>query len=601
MSAKFQIEGSGAGAIALIQKLNKTLDGTEEGFDKAAKGSARAEAAAKRLIDNVATPMERYKDKVDKLAEAVKKGHITQEQATVAADRYHKKMVESNPKIAEAAANQKKLKDETDRAAAAMKAQGEKLKQSLETPMERYNRQLLETGKLLRAGAIEKETFIRKSRELKLELDRATGSIKGAGESTAAAFGGKAIASLASYGAGLLSTGAIIAGVKQGLTELERQAQQTADTMMTSLGSMGELQQVSATPEEFQKNIGFARSLVRRGIVAPENQAQAADIAFALTSAGFSDQEKQILASAAERGLFKGEGLAGIGGAARKIQNLMGVEETGDLELVLDKILATSGVTQANATTTALAMTKIGAQASALGLSDEETFASLATAENVRGNIDLASTQVASFLNQVDKRGLGRGSMASIMEAIQKRMDAGESAFDIFGDAQAVGGYRALTQDPGAFGVNLDAVSKASGELRRRSGLIDTDPRLSAARLRKQQEARVAMAMEERHAERENLFNALVADIKANVGVNSAAAYDIYFRSGLADWAGSESGFMRDELANDTASGRGSRISPEVRSRVEEYLERQARAAEQSAASLKNLESRRGPATTRQE
>lgn len=604
MSAKFQIEGSGAGAIDLIRKLNKALDGTEEGFDKAAKGSARAEAAAKRLVDSVATPMERYKDKVDKLAEAVKKGHITQEQATVAADRYHKKMVESNPKIAEAAANQKKLKDETDRAAAAMKAQGEKIRQSVETPMERYKRQLLEVGKLLRSGAIDQETFVRKARELKAGMVVASDAFKEVETSQKSAFGSAAIARIAAYGAGMLSVGSIIAGVKRGFMELERQAQASADASFTAFSSMAQLQQVSATPEEFTANVGFARSLITRGIVSKDQQGLAADISYSLAGADFTAAEKELVASAGEAGFIKPEDLATVGEALRTYQRSFGEAEAGDLAAILDKGIIGGKATKVDTTKTLLAATKFGAGSTRLGFSDEESLAALVVNEFQAENIDIAATQVSSLYDQLNKRGLGKGSLNETIASIKARVDKGENVFDILGESRAVKGYEAIAGSPELFSDTFGKMVGASGAFQASQGMVDSDPILAAGKLRREAEGRLAMQMEDLHAERESLFNAMIADQKANFGANNVRAYALYGVSGLLDTVGAEDWYMRQELANDDTNrrlGRQGTVSPEVRAKIEDYLERQARAAERTADATEAMQRNGRPTTTRQE
>lgn len=613
MSAKFTLEGSGQGAIDLIRKLNKELDGTEDQFDKAAKGAGRAEAAAKRLVDNVATPMERYKDKVEKLATAVEAGYITQEKAKVAADRYCAILQKTDPKMVEAAKRQEQFKlaaeksaqaqkraaEETAKASEALRAHGDKIKQSVETPMERYKRQLLEVGRLYRQGAIDQETFIRKARELKQEITVSSDAFKEVEVAQKSAFGSSAIASLGAYAAGMLSIGSVIAGIKQGFVELERQAQESADKSFGAFASMAQLQQVSSTPEEFAANVGFARSLVDRGIVSEDQQGMAADIAYALAGADFTDAEKELVARAGAAGFIKPEDMATIGEAMRTYQRAFGEGEAGSLAEIFDKGIIGGKATKVDTTKTLLAATKFGAGSRTLGFSDEESLAALVANEFQSENIDIAATQVSSLYDQLVKRGLGKGSLQETIAAIGERVQGGENIFSILGESRAVKGYEALAQNPQLFADSIANMQGAGGAFAASEGMVNQDPILAAQKAKREAEGRLEADKMNLYAEREALVDALAADIKQRAGLHSFTAYNAYFESGLNDVLGTDEGYMRSQLMRDDKSG-GRLLSPEVRSRVEEYLERQAVAAERTADATERME-RKQTTTTRQE
>jgi len=85
---RFTLEGDARGAVKAVQDLNKALQGSEKGFEQAAKkGDMLSKAAAKIVRDNEG-PQERYNRKIAELSELVNKGRLAKDQAAIAARRY---------------------------------------------------------------------------------------------------------------------------------------------------------------------------------------------------------------------------------------------------------------------------------------------------------------------------------------------------------------------------------------------------------------------------------------------------------------------------------------------------------------------------------
>ena len=88
MGTKLVLEGSSAGAVRAVQDLQKAVEKTDGGFKMTAKSAKALELAAGRIARENEGPQERYNRKVAELAEHVRKGRLSMEQAEVAAKRF---------------------------------------------------------------------------------------------------------------------------------------------------------------------------------------------------------------------------------------------------------------------------------------------------------------------------------------------------------------------------------------------------------------------------------------------------------------------------------------------------------------------------------
>lgn len=89
MSAKFNLEGNGGGAVKAVLDLQKALDNVEKSAEGAVVPTKKLEEAAKRLAQQ-ADPQLRYNEQLRKLAEAVKGGGLEITKAETLAERYRK-------------------------------------------------------------------------------------------------------------------------------------------------------------------------------------------------------------------------------------------------------------------------------------------------------------------------------------------------------------------------------------------------------------------------------------------------------------------------------------------------------------------------------
>lgn len=479
-----------------------------------------------------------------------------QQALTKAQEDYNKSIEETPKKLTRAEKAAKRLAEQAD-------------------PQERYNKKMERLAEAVNKGGLAQEKAIALTKKYQQQLDRA-------GDAGKEAFGAKALSSLASYASGFASVTAAVGLLKQGLSEVEQQNQAVADSFFQGLGSVGQLQQISNTKEDFQKNLGFARSLVSRGVF--KDVGQASDFTFAATSAGFSDAEKETLAQIGENKLVASEGLVGFGAAVRKVQNLFGGADGISLSAAADKLLATSGGTQADATQTALAVSQFSSASDTLGFDGDESLAALVLAEEKAKNIDEAATQVANLLDAIDKGGLSvNGDFGDTVQAIQQRIDGGETAFGILGNKRAVKGFRAISSQFEQLAA-IEAEIGGSAGLAADRNFIDSDPVTASAALKESAEGRLKAKIEATTTERENLFDAVVADLQATAGSEfSRGAIGVGTR--LDDWLGLEDEYLRDNLRANR-----DRLSEGTASRVEQYLERIANATEKQDATTTRQE-----------
>ena len=192
----------------------------------------------------------------------------------------------------------------------------------------------------------------------------------------------------------------------------------------------------------------------------------------------------------------------------------------------------------------------------------------------------------------MDKMGLGPGtSLAEKMSAIQGRIAGGKTETEVMPDIRGRTGFRNLRAEQSMYQEQLGLISSAGGTFERGSQLLSTDPRLRSAGARERAKGMLASAEEERFAEKENLFDAVLDEIRASKvsqygGLASGAQTIMGMFTGLADLLGMENQFMRTAAA-------GGELSPALTRDVEDYLRR-------SAESLERIEGN-GAVTARQE
>lgn len=439
-----------------------------------------------------------------------------------------------------------------------------------EGPQDRFNRKCAELTKHMVAGRISANDFSKAMDRYRAELDGAD-----RGQS-------RVLATLGKWGLafGGITTG--LAFVKRGFDEMEKSAQSAADSVINKLGAFGELQQVSTSPEDYMKNIGFARSLVRSGAVPKGQESLAADITFGMVSAGYSEAEKGMLAQMAEQKFVKPEGLLGMAESLGKLRRTFGDKETGSLRDIANKVIQAAGTAQASVPQTLAAVLEVAGSAKAVGMGDEEAIGGFLAVEAQSPNAEVAATKYRSFIDQANKRGLWKGNLQDTLKGIKAKVDKGKNVFDVLGENRAVYAYQDMIAQMGFIQRQTDALYTAPGQdlLGSRSSFMKQDPTLYAGMLAQRMQGSLAVEEERRYAEKELLFDALRADRKRKYLEQGGGALGLATGSIIGstiDMLGLENQAFIRALSPDLSG----EIDPEVRKQMLDYQRRQTQALEE--------------------
>lgn len=489
--------------------------------DKNSEAMKRAGAALKQSLE---TPLEKHRRQLMEVGQMYRAGSIDQETFVRAARNLRVELDKSNPALKEeaerlkaladkqkeyaaaaerTAQKQKQLATDSQKAADSLKRQGEAMKQSLETPMERHKRQLLEIGKLYRSGAVDKETFIRQSRKLKTELDGTNVALEKTEKAGLGAFGTAMLANVSGMVTGVFSLGTAVALVVDNFQKVDATAKQAAESVLNSLGSIGDLQLISDDPKDFLKNIGRARDIVKRGIT---GETEAYGIAGALKVGGFSDDEVNTVLDRAQARQIRPDQIEDTIRSGKKVANLYAGQGL-TFPQILDKLGVASGPGDSTSGEFATASTKWAQQNSMLGFGGDEGLAAQMIIEKQAGSIDMAGTQLGEFMNQVMKRGLGKGTIEETVKNLDLMVAGGKSTSELLGEGNAIKAYSSLSRDLQKMGGYQSDLAGATGFMDAKN-YIDLDPDARAA-LFASEAAGNRTDAERPLARQQNLFNAV--------------------------------------------------------------------------------------------
>lgn len=422
-------------------------------------------------------------------------------------------------------------------------------------PQEKYNKRLEDLAKHVKAGTLTMEQAGVQAQKYGKYLNEAT--VKGE-----QAFGAGMLGKVAGLVGGLTGVSGVVSAIVGGFKDMDEAAKRAADSVINSLGSVGELQQVSGSQEEFQKNLGFARSLVRRGVF--NDLSSAADFTFATTSAGYTDQEKEYLARVGELRQVKGEGLTGFAAGARKVQGLYDGMSLSD---VGDRLLAASGLTQANITQTAEAVPALTAMSKALNFNPDEVFAGLVANEEAAPNISEAKTQQRALLAVLLQKNLSTGSLIGSVDSLRQRELGGENLVKLLGSTEAYAGYSSLVSQRGEYDMALKNIQGSAGALGGRN-FLGSDLETAAGQM-KAKAAGERADSERRYASDQLVFEA-VRDELISSSNRRGAGWTSAFRGTTAfldDWTQNDRNYIKAVLRNFSGE-----LSPELKEGAGSYL-----------------------------
>ena len=419
------------------------------------------------------------------------------------------------------------------------------------TPAERYNDTLDKLNAALKAGKINQETY-----------NRAVAQAKGA---QGGAFGAAALANLGSYAAGILGVGAALRGVIALWKEVREASDQAGKRQLEDVPGLAELSQLAETPAQLQELMDEAKKTFAEGGAA--TLGAAGELQFALTSAGLGDYREAVSALQAAGVVRDAKGMVD---AAAAMEAALGRDETGSFRDIVSKAFGASKGAPARAEALLQAAASSGSQARALGITDEELLAGVATTAKVEGGAAPAATQIEALLKGIEEYGIGEGflqegrSLREWVQDIQKLETEGEDLREILGGRQeAITGYRNIKNNLSAFDQNMREVVEAerTDAFGRKIDIARGDPRVGTA-LELKKSAAADTLDRERDALLENLADSLqiqtTTTARGRLGAMGGAASNQF--ANFERFTFGNEAFLRDY---------GSAASPSLRSQIE--------------------------------
>ena len=488
---RLKTTGDNKGVVDLIDQLQKKVGSLEKQLTKTSAKSKQLTAEeralareAKKVFEEVQSPAERYKAKLNQLSQLLKSGKIDSETYGRAAVKAKANMI---------AAEQRLQQELTDTAGKTRQLTAEERKLAKEakdayektlTPMQRYQAKLNMLDAALKRGIITRQQYNAAVAKSKAELDHAGTSLRTSARAHDSTFGTAAIQSLGQYALGVGSISAALAKAVELFRALDQEAQEAFERINESKAGMAELAGLARTPEEAKAFVDTARKAYDQGVGRTEEEA--AGLHYKLQSTGLYNDRK-VFEELAKTGAVRD--VMPTVGATAKIQAAMGTEETGDATAVVSKLYAASDATQYTMPQIAKAAAEPALFGAKLGMSDEGVLAQITGALQTL-DVSKVDSGARAYYQALAQRGGFEGLNATEqITAVQERtapMDA-EDRTKFFGSIEAQTFFEALTTQRGqqVFQEQLVALPEAERTqlALTKAQLPDVDPALRKARL----------------------------------------------------------------------------------------------------------------------
>lgn len=407
--------------------------------------------------------------------------------STVKLSGDEKELVDSQQKVVDSAVEiereYRKVSEESKKLERTAKAAFE----STRTEAEKYRAKLDSLDQALQKGLISQEVHAKAVAKAGDQYDKAS-------KSALDMFGESALSKVTSYATGILGVSAAVNFLFDSLRSAKEEARELADNLKSSAGSRGELLQGAGTVDELTKSLRDVRRLRSSGASTSLDEAQRS---FAeIQSAGLQSELETFVA------IGRSGVVQNIGSLASSIQSLqvaLGKQETGGTEALVSKALTGGIVAQAKVDDILRAAASASASAKPLKLSDEEVITAVSLLTQPLAGPENARTALQAFLNQVNKQGLGGGSLTEIIGRINQRVSAGEKAIDVIGgDTNAIKGYQFLSDTSQVNDLLVKVRDANSGApLRDRVRISTQVPIIAADIARKQAEGQAEITKED--------------------------------------------------------------------------------------------------------
>jgi len=245
---------------------------------------------------------------------------------------------------------------------------------------------------------------------------------------------------------------AILGTTRRLFRELAEDRRRAAEETRGQMATMGQLAQLAGRDPQELARMQDAVKASRLEVGLTNEQATA--LQFTLESTGL----------ARHRRMFAGMGLitetpSELVRGVSKMQEALGVSETGGARAVLNKLLAASKASETRVEEFA-PMASIAAQEyKPLGGSDEELLATLSVLAKATKSPEAAGNMVAALSRVLTKKGLKGGLLAGV-EQIEEMGLSEQGLIKYLGEARALRGYRAIRDQMGQIGAMEETLAR---------------------------------------------------------------------------------------------------------------------------------------------
>lgn len=494
-------------------------------------------------------------------------------------------VVRAQEAMAKSAANYKETVKESVSQAKLLDAAAQRIAENI-SPQDKYNRKMAELKVLVDSGRLSLSQAEAAAKKYGDSLDRA-------GKTGDKAFGPSALQSVGQMALGVMGVSSALDLVVNAFRAVNQEQKQAAELAMRARMGIGQLSQLAASaPDATGKITAASQAAAMKALVAEtdsylamgaaEDRNAAANLTFDLNSSGLSEKDRGFAAQLRARGVL--QDVAGLGQAYDASVTALGAKEVGTFEQFASKAIAAGSVSPGTIQQLPLALTRAGADAKKLGLTDEFLLSAGAYLAKEAGSPEEGATKLGALLAGMNKSGVDLKGMTGA-QMIERLAKENTGYGGIFKDnREAVNAFGTVRDNLTAiWSLQQNVESAQSQGLARQSlELPNIDPATGAANVAAGEQGRYQREIVKHFAERESLSDAIRTaeaggDIKrgrwwpqrwANSGLNATT-----------DALGGDD-FLINSARTVEKNAPGTYL-PETMNRIEAYLKRNNELMEQ--------------------
>ena len=474
----------------------------------------------------------------------------------------------------------KKSADGVAIASKKMVTEAQRIRESID-PAEKYDRKMQDIAKHVQAGTLTMEQARAKAQQYGIALEKAGNE----GEKTFGANALRNVGSIATSIIGISSALDLAIGAMRTYREEQKKA---ADDALRARMGIGQLSQLAASaPDASGKITKASQDAAMNALVAETDKYlamgaavdrnEAASLTFDLNSAGLSEKDREFAARLRKSGVLMD--VASLGQAYDASRTALGEAEVGTFPEFASKAIAAGSVSPGTIQALPLALSRAGADAKKLGMTDEFLLSAGAVLAKEAGSPEEGATKMAALLAGMNKSGVdlkGLSGVEMIERLAKENVDYGGIFKDNREAINAFGTIRDNLQTVTGLEANVTA-AQSQGLSSMAMDLPNLDAATAAANLRAEKEGEQAVVDSQKLSRGENLRQATMAEWKSRKRASGqfGAEWDIFTESAMANipFIGPEFHLQRAmDSTNADPTSMGAIQDPKLLAEVRDYL-----------------------------